>query len=132
MKNPNKLTKLMTEILNDTVRFYSKNPLENRAVDNGDCLYHIPNSGAKCAIGRLLNEADLANLEANNQLHDTPIVDIYEKLTTEKVKILPVLFLMNLQDFHDEDQNWEETRISLIGKTQADHILAKINSSYYD
>lgn len=131
MENKPAVIDMMIEVLTDTVRFYSENPDKNRAISHGDCLYLIPETGAKCALGRLLNETDLKYLEETEQLGETAIIDIIGELTTEKVLKLPIRFLEDLQNFHDNDENWTETGMRPQGETAADKILEKINSRVY-
>jgi hypothetical protein len=127
--NKRELKTKMRKVLNDTVAFYSKNT-NRRATSRGGCLYYDKDHNNKCAIGRLLNDTDMKFLKATEQLSNTSIDDIFDDLTTKKLKELPMNFLMDLQGFHDEDDNWDEKGITLQGKDIINQIKHSINTEY--
>lgn len=88
--------------------YYSKkfNPLPTRASDNMEtCFYCHPDTGNKCAIGRLLRKSDFKRI-ANQSLLEYIPKDIIENLL-KRFKISTdnygkdMYWLQKLQIFHD-------------------------------
>ena len=119
---------LMLEVLEDTIKFYSEDTnRRSREIVGGVnfCTYENKENGNKCAVGRLLNKQDLAMIE-NKAYKDLSIYSVYDYLTTEKVKSLPVKFWSRLQEFHDNDSNWSLKGLTFIGKQRTDEIRHEI------
>ncbi len=127
MKNRDELQKQMLDILNDTVKYYSKDPIGRRAKQNGACVY-VSKSGKKCAVGRQLNQKDLGYLKRNTRLSSC-LDNIWESLHSRKVKSLPKDFWERLQRLHDASYNWDKTSISKEGKEMVKNIKTWIKST---
>lgn len=128
MENATDLLTLMYNELKEMVRFYSADP-ELRAANGGDCAY-LDSHGNKCAIGRMLTLEDLARLEARGFLFDTALSDVWGIIETPRVKNLPIRFLEDLQELHDNDTYWDSS-ISERGMEYAEKIEEKIRTRVY-
>lgn len=110
-----KKTKL--EIIDETVRFYSKNT-ERRAKKNG--LYsYLNEDGNKCAVGRCAkNPGDLSN---------GPFLELIEDLADDEI-FLPRYqghvhdFWNNLQNLHDSDGYWGYNSLSECGERRVEKL----------
>lgn len=122
--------KKMLAELDDMVSFYSENPMGLRAKERGSCTYKASN-GNKCAIGRMLSEDDLRELEKEGNLEDTSIDSIIGDLTSKRVLDLPMSFLEALQALHDEDENWIADGLSAAGIKARDRIKENIYDERY-
>ncbi len=102
----------MTQILEETVKYYSEDT-KRRAIDShGECVY-TTQDGNHCAIGRYL-KPEYQNTEWGHN-EDTSVTTLYanilkgiDSLLVESVKGLPLLFWVKLQNLHDSNGNWDD------------------------
>lgn len=116
----------MLEILEDTKTFYHENP-SKRGIVLGKCCYLNSENGNKCAVGRCLSDEDIEIVHAREvEGWLSSIWDIWNMITTPKIKSLPMSFWNNLQSFHDCDHHWNEDGISENGLREYEDIKNKI------
>ena len=120
------------EALMDAVRFYGENT-ERRSCD-GNNRFYLSNSGKKCAVGRLIKEEheEFFRIFDNEDVCGSfeAVVHAYQRLEAingrtlsenEAVGELTIVgdaTLMDinfLQNFHDEDPNWDENGLTPFG-----------------
>lgn len=114
---------LMLKVLNDTVKYYSKDMRRRSVKEDGGCQYFIKGKNGcpnkMCAIGRYIMPSK--RLEANenggmwvDSKHITPLLK-------KEVRDIPLKFWTALQDLHDSPDYWGvknreklESRVDLI------------------
>lgn len=109
------------EVLEDVATYFN---LETRNADNtGTCKYlPISEKSQGCAVGRLIKDKELcAKLDNLDDKSGVYYDNIFEQLPKE-VQILGQLFLMRLQDLHDNPNNWIETGLSHQGNVRFNDI----------
>jgi hypothetical protein len=98
--------------LEETVAFYN---LDNRCVTGGgNCRYHLPGKEG-CAIGRKIVDKNLCRL-LDDWDGDTGVseIEIFEQLP-EELQLLGKRFLEEIQELHDDEDNWTLEGISDTG-----------------
>lgn len=104
------------EILEDTVKFYKKNP---RSVNvHGQCSYLSPD-GARCAVGRYISEENIQKLGNLNGSGVDSLIDEFGGLDTilvDSVQGLDEAFWSNLQGLHDSRQCWDGNKLTKYGR----------------
>jgi len=110
-----------TEIIEQTVSFYSADPVGRRARDRtGNAYYYKhPTTGNKCAVGRCMSNPQnwsgyCTNLGPNVILEDE-LMPEYKGHEQELWR--------DLQHLHDNNQYWTEVGISQEGQEYADKLL---------
>lgn len=85
----------------------------------GNCRYRGPN-GMKCAIGHLIPDDSYREYFESQSVTYLPIQKALSKNASHPVYCLDISdnddnlgFLIDLQDFHDNDVNWDETGLRL-------------------
>lgn len=132
MKTP-KLTELQLMMLEEarlTRNFYAKDPSRRALLSNGSCAYQN-DEGNKCAIGRRLNKRDMEYLKEKDMIEGCGITEIYEDLTSKRIKALPEMFWEYLQSLHDESQNWGDHGISPIGERNYKILVQRIKDHHF-
>jgi hypothetical protein len=132
--NKRELKTKMLAVLKDTVEFYSDDVNRRAVTRSGDCLYYDNKCDTKCAIGRLLNKRDIQYLIDQNQLEGYGIHEVFGCLTSKKIKELPLSFLRDLQNLHDEEEYWDSFDCMCITKAgirEAKKIEKKIRTDKY-
>lgn len=125
------------EYLEETIRYYSKNPAKLRCMANdGTCQYGSIEPGVVgCAIGRKLRKADRESLDAgdpNGVGIDTVLRFLKDGVIPKSTlpawmrKMTPG-FLCDLQTLHDRNEFWKSDGLSRSG---FDHV--KSTFSKYD
>lgn len=113
------------KLLNETINHYN---LNNRGFNNnyGMCMYFDSELGYKCAIGRLLTDAECRFLDAVEYGSITNFFNLtdgdeYPRVKTIKNKLskYSIEFLKWLQDLHDNAANWSPDGLSDIGKKRS-------------
>ena len=124
------------EYLEDTIRYYSKDPDKLRCVTEGVCHYNSAEPGVVgCAIGRKMKKADRGRLDAVDP-NGVGIETVIKYIQDEEIpkSILPawmrkmkLVFLCDLQRLHDKSEFWDSDGLSRVG---FDHV--KFKFSNYD
>ena len=120
------------EIIEETANYYN---LTNRGYDaEFGCLY-VTREGNKCAVGRCLNQLG-ENLAIDIEGSVYTFIEWlkgtdknFEDLLLEQYKGHKVEFWSDLQKFHDEKFNFNETGLSIWGIREKDNLLNKWSDS---
>ena len=116
------LKRIMQNILRNTVDYYSKG--DRRALDiNGICQCSC--NGNRCAVGRLLTKGEAFRMKPGS-------VGAFSvnRGMPDRLKFLPLGFLVDLQNLHDERRNWNEDRLTETGQDKVMEIKVEIESAY--
>ena len=113
-------------LLNETVEYYSADPVGRRCVGERRCAYSpiklgLEDTSEGCAIGRKIT-AELAE-EFDAEIGDSSVSNryIFDRLP-EELKELTVQFLEVIQYLHDSDNSWDGKGLTQIGKERVEQI----------
>ena len=122
----------MQDILEDTIEYYSDDPCETRASDDGECVY-TDADGRHCAVGRYLRqEFQTTGFYANSGTSVHSLAADINTYLVSNVLGLPVDFWQSLQELHDNDSNWNyDTGLSEHGKNMYNSVKNKIDAGGY-
>ena len=104
------LTNKMLKILKDTKEYYSKDPANRRSMsEDGQCMYTRGDN--HCAVGRYLKpEHQYDDWYWNNgsvtDISEAGFMGNLDRVLREDVHGLDSGFWIDLQSFHDDDNNW--------------------------
>jgi hypothetical protein len=102
------------ELLNETKDFYAEDTSQRATIrvhGAQTCLYTTPD-GRHCAIGRKLPQEILEALGSDI----LPVCALLKRQPkVDSLFDLPEVFLSKLQDFHDDEENWNCQGLSQIG-----------------
>lgn len=122
------------DVLEETINFYSVDPLNRRSVDRttGKCLYAY--EGKNCAFGRYINDVDKF-IEENSFYNDSTSNSIIETFGMDVMKkevehLNDKRFWDDLQFLHDTNSYWNEKGLTKEGTEYANKIkeyISKIN-----
>lgn len=108
------------ELLMNTIERFNS---DNRAEVN-DIGQYCTKNGRRCAIGIEVSLAKAKYLEdsfkgsnAKGVLNELP----------KRLQKMGLLFLLDIQDLHDDEDYWDEEGLSESGKTNANKIIKKHN-----
>ena len=109
------------EYLEDTVKYYSKNPKKLRCQYDGACTYSSGEKGVVgCAIGRKLTKKNREYLDREYidgiTIEDILYLGLHKKLLPVWMRNMRGNFLISLQGLHDLERNWDDKGISNHGK----------------
>ena len=112
------------ELLEDTVNFYSVDPVGRRAVDdNGFCFYVMPD-GKRCAIGRFLSmQCDDRHITMNI----LGLKDNRNEIFSEEISSIPGNLLRLIQNFHDTSSNWNLHGLSETGQFHYEELKERLH-----
>ena len=113
------LKEMQLNVLNETIAIYN---IKNRSVENSGCKYYL-NSNTGCAIGRLIEDKELC--KKLDGLDDDSSVRTVFNFFPKKIRELNINFLEQLQNLHDNTNNWDDNGISKIGKQEVEDIKVK-------
>lgn len=121
---PKTLKKKRLAFLEDTVNHYNSN---NRCELRGSCKYSpytlgIENTSQGCAIGRYLSKRLAKKFDKLSVVVSNP--DVYEELPN-KLKILGIHFLEDVQYLHDFRDNWDELGLTEDGLMRVEYLKKK-------
>lgn len=118
------------ELLEETVQYYSKNPVERRCKVEGNCSYSPKTVGktksSGCAIGRKLKPSVREEIDRRYP-NGASVDDCAWQFIPENLKELGKAFLKKVQNLHDNDYYWMEHNISESGKVFVDNIKQQFN-----
>ena len=104
--------KTYLDVLNETITFYSEDVNRRSINDTDNCMYNGPD-GKQCAIGRVCNDIPE---KFEDKLCDTIFDQLgFNILKPEYNHLKNYKFWLDLQAFHDDEDNWDEDGLSLIG-----------------
>jgi hypothetical protein len=111
------------EIISETVEFYSADTSRRSFVFNygsTSCMYNS-GDGRHCAVGRCMTEelkSQGVDLKNNNTALEEVIENYSEvdELLEQKYHGHPLKFWIDLQNFHDQNDNWDKKGVSIHGK----------------
>lgn len=120
-------------LLLSTIEYFGVDSEHRRCVsDNGGCFYspeRSKNSATTegCAIGRLLTpDVQKAFDRSRSSAINTVATDPRLKILMPKwLQNMPVDFLLDVQDLHDNKDYWDKFGLSLIGKGRVQYIINK-------
>lgn len=122
--------KTKTEIINETVEFYSKDPVNNRAFSQKGGYEYINKDNKKCAVGRCIKDSILE--EERNTINAQGYVISLDKNYKGLDTILKdeyighdVDFWEKLQEIHDSNFNWTPEGLSENGKENVKWLLER-------
>ena len=126
----NTLQKKQLALLNETVTYYSKNPIERRCTSIGDSCYYSPEKANKpnsegCAIGRLLTPELKAELDEQIVIN-TSVTGVWN-LLPKKIQVYGMDFLGELQLLHDVSDYWDDKGITKDGLGKVERIKKDFN-----
>lgn len=130
------LQQKMIDFLEDTVQYYSVDPIKRRSIsDTKGCFYspknaHKPSSNG-CAIGRHLPEELQGKYDSVSSCSISYIYTVYYNELPVNLKELPCEFLRDVQHLHDAGINWNGMGLSLTGEKNVQKIKNYI-SNYND
>ena len=124
----------MQDILEDTIEYYGDDPSETRAADDGECVY-TDADGRHCAVGRYLKpEFQTVEFFANDGVSVGSLTQQVDYYLDSKVVGLEEKFWGDLQDVHDDSNNWGEYDEGLtdVGKVRCNKMKKRIEAGGYD
>lgn len=120
-------TMLYKKIIDKTVKYYSKNPLERRSIVYGICLYFAKdkdNHCRMCAVGRYLKDPEEVQkaiykvyLDGETGVHDL-VKNFTHDIFKKKYRNLSTYFWAHLQELHDNGVYWSEEGLSTAGENK--------------
>lgn len=123
------------ELLEETVKYYSKNPQERRCISNGNYSYSAitakKSKSAGCAIGRKLKPGLSVFIDEKYLNLPSGVAEVFEELP-KNLQSLGKSFLTELQKLHDINHNWEDNGISGLGQSEVECIKERILKSEYE
>lgn len=117
------------EIINETVEYYGKDPLQLRATTPDDCVY-MDDQGNRCAIGRCIAEEYIYMAREV----EGPVSDLLRTLRLpldtilqEKYRGHDLFFWEDVQSLHDHEPYWDYEKGGLTpdGERQVSHLKEK-------
>lgn len=120
--------KTVKEVVLETIEYYENNP-ERRAVSEaGACYYYQPSTGKLCAVGRCMKDPTQDyeyGIDALLKNKDTiwPY-DVHKEMKDEYSDITVDVWL-DLQVFHDLQQNWDDKGLTVLGEKSKQNLINK-------
>lgn len=92
---------------------------KNRAASGYSCWYYLENTPG-CAIGRLIKDKVLAE-----HLNTRGSVDAIKNQLPPEIQALGIEFLVEIQVFHDNPENFTNVGLTHIGTEKINNLLQK-------
>ena len=112
-----------TELIQETVDFYSADTSRRSIGDDGRCVYQQSLNGNMCAVGRCMTEEAINQNAWNSQTADE--LEDLDSLLQPKYQGHSKAFWTFLQVFHDNGGNWDAQGITDQGKQRVQDLLIK-------
>ena len=127
----NTLQKKQLALLNETVSYYSENPIERRCKSTYNRCYYSPEKANKpnsegCAVGRLLSPTKRKYLDMAFENCDTSVEAVFDNLP-KKIQVYGMDFLEELQSLHDVSVYWDDKGITKDGLGKVERIKSNFN-----
>jgi len=122
----------MQDILEDTIEHYSESP---RAMDKSGSCQYTDEVGNHCAVGRYLKpEFQTIEFFANDGVSVGSLTQDVDHYLRSNVLGLTEKFWSDLQDVHDDNNNWGEYDEGLtdVGKVRCSKMKKRIEAGGYD
>ena len=122
----------MQDILQDTIHHYSDFP---RAMDKSGSCQYTDEVGNHCAVGRYMKEEfQTTEFFANDGVSVGSLTQQVDYYLDSKVLGLAEKFWSDLQDVHDDNNNWGEYDEGLtdVGKVRCGKMKKRIEAGGYD
>tara|TARA_R110000824_G_scaffold17570_1_gene71047 strand:+ start:317 stop:712 length:396 start_codon:yes stop_codon:yes gene_type:complete len=122
----------MQDILEDTIEHYSDSP---RAMDKSGSCQYTDEVGNHCAVGRYLKpEFQTIEFFANDGVSVGSLTQDVDTYLRSNVLGLVEKFWSDLQDVHDDNNNWAEYDEGLtdVGKVRCNKMKKRIEAGGYD
>lgn len=119
-----------TELFIDTVKHYSVDPINRRCIKTLLCRYDPRTLGLEgksegCAIGRHMTPENAKIADTSGDLGISLLYESTPELLPEWMQKMEKEFLVDIQCFHDNDDNWNENGLSIDGKQYVNRIIEK-------
>jgi hypothetical protein len=111
--------KTRTEIIQETVDYYSED-VSRRAVTDGGCEY-LTKDGRSCAVGRCFTEEGLKEYKDCNTIFIRQMLFYFK----DEYKIDDSIFWEDLQHLHDHSLYWCNSGLSKSGEKYVEKLLLK-------
>lgn len=92
-------------VIEETMDYYLEDPSRRAFTQDGTCVYFIPETGKKCAVGLWLKEELLKNggfLDDNLTVEELTVRGELQECLKEEVSDVPPEVFRRLQRWHDE------------------------------
>lgn len=131
MAKQEKTKKDYLNLLKETVNFYTKEKNERAISNNGQgaCKYYT--EGKMCAVGRcLINPKDKDAKLGLGQTSVTNLMSVFsERIFKKQYRGFDLFFWTMLQQFHDDQWNFNDFKLTKDGKKQVGGIKAWIKAN---
>lgn len=104
----------------------------NRDIAQITCFYHPTDTTPGCAIGRCLDRTSMFvdPLFKGDDTDVATLLSAYPEEFPDWLKEISVEILIRLQEFHDDDRNWDEFGLTAVGAHDKQMMLALIESEF--
>ena len=115
-------------LINETVAYYSEDPLRRCFYESGECFYSGTNNknatSEGCAIGRLIPKelAEELDKEFFYDIGNSGVKEIFDRLPID-LQAYGVKFLSELQGLHDNPEYWREHGLSDEGAERVELLI---------
>lgn len=121
------MSKTYREIIEETAAAYTSLTL---AMGDGECYYIHPDTGNMCAIGRCCEAPDSDWVGKWTHLHTNKRNAVLEPHERELLLKLEYrgkdpFFWMELQDLHDQPNNWTKSGLSKLGRQEVERLMER-------
>lgn len=110
--------KTKTEIINETVLYYSEDVNRRSISEQGGCSY-LNHEGKMCAVGRCFTEEGLEKYGNASNFFGLNMIDSFK----EEYKVYDTGFWEDLQKLHDYSGNWTSVGLSNKGRESVNYLL---------
>ena len=124
-----------SEILEETIEFYTTDPSRRSLDDAGSCVYNA-GTAQHCAVGRCLTPffQEQGRKLKFNVMGFEDFVDYYgytshDEALQEQYQGHDMQFWVNLQYFHDTKKFWNETGLTAEGEEQMKFLINKYQNN---
>jgi hypothetical protein len=116
------MTKIIEErrlkFIETELGYYIEDPSRRSVDKDGGCYYRHPDDGRPCLIGKQISDSDYAD---DIEYCGIGGSQVGTKLSKE-VQELGEWFLVDLQNFHDTEENWTITGLSVDGVEELNRV----------
>jgi len=120
------------DVLEETINFYSLDPLNRRSVDTNYGICYYSYEGKNCAFGRYINDVDNFIKKHPNYNSETPwsIISTFgiEVMKEEVRHLTDEIFWEKIQKLHDSEWYWNETGLTQRGIKYTNEIKEHIKT----